>query len=83
MLGVSGWALAVAFLALVVSIAATLFSYQQMQAARGTLKVESDRLTDERTPSFDASMITHDGGDASWYRGFIAAGHYWSVPRGR
>ena len=67
MLGVSGFALAVSFLALVVSLVAALFTYQQKEAAKGTLKVESDRLTDERMPAFETSIITHDGEGASWY----------------
>ncbi|NEA34843.1 hypothetical protein [Streptomyces sp. SID13031] len=63
----SGFALAVSFLALVVSLVAAVFTYQQKVAAEGTLKVESDRLTDERMPTFDASIVTHDGEGGGWY----------------
>ncbi|WP_132190159.1 MULTISPECIES: hypothetical protein [Kribbella] len=77
----SGWALAVSFLALVVSLAAAWFAYEQKEAARATLKVESDRLTDERTPSFTAAVVSHDGGETQWYRLTLTLDTPWALTK--
>ncbi|MFF0343485.1 hypothetical protein [Kribbella sp. NPDC004875] len=77
----SGWALAVSFLALVVSLAAAWFAYEQKEAATATLKVESDRLTDERTPSFTADVVTHDGDRSQWHRIILTLESQWALAK--